>query len=168
MFPISSLDALADGLDAPLHYIPVLNGGPDGIEVAPDGTIHFNTVGLNAGLEDPAEGGMYQINKSDFIVGNLPPPFNRGLGALDGLQFIGRNRLDTEVKNTNSVIVTPLPGKTSYILDYDKEIRLSGPADIAVRKMPDGSYLLLIPELSGTSPNHKDNPLTVVRLPAGF
>jgi len=31
-----------------------------------------------------------------------------------------------------------------------------------------GSYLLLIPELSATSPNNYDNPVTVIKLPAGF
>jgi hypothetical protein len=35
IFPVSSLDALADGQSAPLFHIPVPNGGPDGIEVAP-------------------------------------------------------------------------------------------------------------------------------------
>lgn len=168
MFPLSSLDALAEGREAPLFYIPVPNGGPDGIEVANDGTIHFNTVGLNAGLKDPAEGGMYALHRSDFISGRLPPPFNRGLGALDGLQFVGKNRLDTEVRNSNSIIVTPLPGSMSYRLNYDKNITLSGPADIAVHRQRDGTYLLVIPELSGTSPNNADNPVTVVKLPADF
>jgi hypothetical protein len=34
--------------------------------------------------------------------------------------------------------------------------------------MEDGSYLVVIPELSANSPNNTDNPVTVVRLPAGF
>jgi hypothetical protein len=34
--------------------------------------------------------------------------------------------------------------------------------------MSDGSYLLVIPELSATSPNNHDNPVTVIRLPANF
>ena len=37
-----------------------------------------------------------------------------------------------------------------------------------MRKQSDGSYLLVIPELSATSPNNKDNNVTVVRLPKGF
>ena len=78
---MSSLDALAEGHDAPLHYIHVPNGGPDGIEVGPDGLIHFNTVGLNAGLLDPAEGGMYKLGPADFYSGTLPPPFNRRVGS---------------------------------------------------------------------------------------
>jgi hypothetical protein len=168
MFPVDSLDALAEGRSAPMYYIPVPNGGPDGIEVAPNGIIHFNTVGLNAGLQDPAAGGMYALTQSDFVSGTLPPPFNTGLGALDGLQFAGKNRLDTEVRNTNSVVVTPLPGNRTFKLGYDEDIVLSGPADIAVRRMHDGTYLLVIPELSGTSPNDVNNPVTVVRLPADF
>jgi sugar lactone lactonase YvrE len=75
MFPVSSLDALASGQSAPVFYIPVPEGGPDGIEVAPDGAIHFNTVGAVAGLKDPAEGGMYRLTKDDFKNGNLPAPF---------------------------------------------------------------------------------------------
>lgn len=168
LFPASSLDALAEGRDAPVSYIPVPEGGPDGIEVAPDGMIHFNTVGVAAGLKDPAEGGMYKLKKADFAAGKLPEPFNRGLGALDGLDFAGSNRLDTEIKNTSSVVVTPLSGSKSYMLTYDQDIKLAGPADIAVRKLDDGSYLLVIPELSATSPNKTDNPVTVVKLPADF
>lgn len=168
MFPIASLDALAEGRAAPLHYVPMPNGGPDGIEVAPDGAIHVNTVGLNAGLKDPAEGGMYKLTQADIMAGKLPPPFNRGLGALDGLVFVGNNRLDTEARNTNGILVTPLSGHTSYVLAYDKPFKVDGPADIAVHKMSDGSYLLILPELSGTTPNHKNNPVNVIKLPADF
>jgi hypothetical protein len=167
MFPVSSLDALADGKSAPLSYIAVPEGGPDGVEVAPDGAIHFNTVGVAAGLKDPAEGGMYRLTKDDFKNGNLPAPFAQGLGALDGLDFASSVRLDTEIKNTNSVVVTP-PYGVPMMLTYDQDIKLAGPADIAVRKMSDGSYLLVIPELSATSPNNHDNPVTVIRLPANF
>jgi CDP-diacylglycerol pyrophosphatase len=53
-------------------------------------------------------------------------------------------------------------------LVFDREKKLAGPADIAVARQSDGSYLLLIPELSATSPNNKNNPVTVVKLPAGF
>jgi hypothetical protein len=54
------------------------------------------------------------------------------------------------------------------MLTYDQGIKLAHPADIAVRKMSDGSYLLVIPELAETSPNNHDNPVTVVKLPANF
>jgi len=168
LFPVASLDALADDQDAPLYYLPVPEGGPDGIEVASDGVIHFNTVGAVAGLKDPAQGGMYRVRRSDIESGTLPKPFNHDLGALDGLDFAGTARLDTEIKNTSGLVVTPFWSDKSYILTYDRELKLNGPADIAVRKMDDGSYLVLIPELSATSPNNVDNPVTVIRLPAGF
>lgn len=146
MFPVSSLDTLAEGQSAAVSYIATPEGGPDGIEVAPDGTIHFNTVGPVAGLKDPADGGMYRVPKEDFKNGTLPAPFARGLGGLDGLDFVGNVRLDTEIKNTNSILVTPT-SEAPMLLTYDKDIKLAGPADIAVRKMSDGSYLLVIPEL---------------------
>jgi len=167
LFPKSSLDDLADGKDAKISYLPVPEGGPDGIEVGPDGSIHFNTVGVAAGLKDPAEGGQYKVSKRDIEKGKLPKPFGSGFGALDGLDFAGKARLDTEIKNTSSVVVTDSKGK-AYLLAYDQDIKLAGPADIAVRKQGDGSYLLVIPELSATSPNNKDNNVTVVRLPKGF
>jgi len=75
--------------------------------------------------------------------------------------------LDTEIKNFNAIIVTP-PYGVPTVLTYDQDIKIAGPADIAVRKMNDGSYLLVIPELAATSPNNKDNPVTVIELPAGF
>ena len=168
MFPLSSLDALANGQDAPFSYLPVPEGGPDGIEVGSDGVVNFNTVGAVAGLNDPAQGGMYRVRPQEIQAGKLPRPFNHGLGALDGCDFAGTARLDTEIKNTSSVVVTPFWTDTSYMLTYDTPLKLSGPADIAVHKMSDGTYLLLIPELSATSPNNVDNPVTVVRLPADF
>jgi hypothetical protein len=167
MFPVASLDALAEGQSAAVHYIAMANGGPDGVEVAPDGAIHVNTVGAVAGLKDPAEGGMYRLTKEDFRSGRLPAPFAAGLGALDGLDFAGSVRLDSEIKNTNAILVTPPFGRPA-LLTYDQEVKLAGPADIAVHKQGDGSYLLVIPELSATYPNNGDNPVTVIRLPANF
>ena len=110
---------------------------------------------------------MFRITKEDFKNVHLPAPFAQGLGALDGLDFAGSVRLDTETKKTNSVVVTPPFGKP-MMLTYEQDIKLAGPADIAVRKMLDGSYLLVIPELSATSPNNHDNPVTVAKLPANF
>ena len=138
------------------------------MEVAPDGSIHTNTVGAVAGMKDPAQGGMYKLTQQDFMSGRLPEPFAMGLGALDGLDFVANIRLDTEIKNTNSVIVTPPGGKPMMLMLDRPDKKLVGPADIAVRKMNDGSYLLVIPELSATSPNNKDNVVTIVKLPANF
>ena len=46
---------------------------------------------------------------------------------MDGLDFVGNVRLDTEIKNTNSVIVTP-PSGVPMMLTYDQDIKLAGPA----------------------------------------
>ena len=167
MIPHDSIDTLAGGGSAPLFFVPMPQGGPDGLEVASDGSIHTNTVGVAAGMPDPAQGGMYRLTKSDFQMGRLPLPFAWGLGALDGLDFVGTVRLDTEIVKTNTVAVTP-PYGAPMTLTFDKERKLTGPADIAVRKMSDGSWLLVIPELSAVTPNNNNNPVTVVKLPAGF
>lgn len=168
MVPHDSIDPIANGWDADVHFVAMPEGGPDGMEVAPDGSIHINTVGAVAGMKDPAEGGMYKLTKQDFMAGRLPEPFAKGLGALDGLVFAGNARLDTEIKNTNSVIVTLPNGKPMMLMLDKADKKFVGPADIAVRKMDDGSYLLVIPELSATSPNNKDNAVIVVKLPANF
>jgi hypothetical protein len=146
---------------------------PQGAIFSADGKYVFVSNAAELGMPDKGfhwthKGDMYALQKSDFTSGTLPPPFSRGRGGLDGLQFVGKNRVDTEVRNTNSVIVTPLPGSISFRLAFDKNIMLSRPADIAVHKMHSGSYLLVIAELSGTSPNKKNNVVTVVRLPADF
>ena len=169
MIPHGALDDLADGKEASVSFIAMPEGGPDGVEVAPDGSIHTNTVGVAAGMKDPAQGGMYKLSVEDFKTGKLPAPFVTGLGALDGLDFAGNARLDTEIVNTNSVIVTLLPDGKPMMLTYDQpDKKLAGPADIAVHKMADGSYLLVIPELSALAPNTNQDPVTVVKLPADF
>lgn len=166
MIPHDSIDAVADGKSAPLHFIAMPEGGPDGLEVAPDGAIHTNTVGVAAGMKDPAGGGMYRLTKADFESGRLPEPFASGLGALDGLDFIGTVRIDTEIVKSNSLVVTA-PFDTPKRLNVGDK-KFAGPADVAVRRLNDGSWLVVVPELSATSPNNKDNAVTVIRLPAGF
>ena len=167
MIPHDSIDALASGRDASLFFVPMPHSGPDGLEVAPDGSIHTNSVGVAAGMPDPGQGAMYRLTKADLQSGRLPLPFAHGLGALDGLDFVGMVRLDTEIVKTSSVVVTP-PFGEPMTLALDKERKFAGPADIAVRKQNDGSWLLVVPELSAVSPNNKNNPVTVIRLPAGF
>ncbi len=168
MVPHKSIDIIANGWDEDVYFVAMPEGGPDGVQVAPDGSIHTNTVGAVAGMKDPAEGGMYRLTQDDFRAGRLPEPFAKGLGALDGLDFAGDVRLDTEIKNTNTVVITK-PGKKPMMLELDQaDKKLAGPADIAVHKLVDGGYLLVIPELSATSPNNHDNPVTVVKLPANF
>ncbi len=164
-FPITSLDALAAGREAPLSYIAVPEGGPDGIQVAPDGSIHFNTVGAAAGLKDPAGGGFYRVTKDHFTSGTLPAPFASGAGALDGLDFAGWTRFDTEIAKTHTVVITT-PFSPPRTLQIDR--KLAGPADLAVQKLRDGSWSVVIPELSALSANNRNNPVTVVRLPADF
>ena len=165
--PKASLDLLADGKDAPLQFIAMPEGGPDGLQIAPDGSIHTNTVGAAAGMKDPAAGGMYRLTVQDFEKGSLPAPFASNLGALDGLDFVGGVRLDTEIVKTNTVVVTIPFGKPQTLV-LDPEHKFAGPADVAVRKQADGSWLLVVPELSATLPNNKDNAVTVIRLPADF
>ncbi|MFO1350550.1 MAG: hypothetical protein U1F68_07705 [Gammaproteobacteria bacterium] len=168
MISHGAIDELADG-KAPTQPVAFIGmpGIPDGVEVDGDGNIHTNTVGPAIGADDPAKGGMYKLTKDDFKAGKLPAPFASDLGALDGLDFAGKLRLDTEIKNTNSVTVTGADGKPAR-LTLNQDIKMAGPADIAVHKMADGSYLLIIPELSAVTPNAGKNPVTVVKLPAGI
>lgn len=45
---------------------------------------------------------------------------------------------------------------------------LTGPADIAVRKLDDGSHLVVIPELFARDTTPGDDEITVIALPANF
>ena len=146
-------------------------GGPDGIEVSPaDGTIHVNTVGVAAGLPDADKGGMWRLTKDDFRAGRLPPTLSTGWGALDGLDFtVKGTRLDTQILEPNYITVLPPGSDRVMSLRINGLTRdLLGPADIAIRTRPDGTSLLVIPELMATSPNTNDNSILVVRLPSGM
>jgi hypothetical protein len=166
MIPHASLDALAEGKEAQVYFVPFPQGGPDGVQVAPDGTIEVNTYGKAAGMNDPANGGTYKLTQDDFKSGRLPAPIQSGLGALDGLAFLGADRLETWRMQHDQVLVTG-PSQRTMRLEFDKQVKLNGPADIAVHRYADGSALLLIPEFSPKSSKHKD-AVTVVRLPADF
>jgi hypothetical protein len=172
MIPHGALDDLASGritTETPLFI--AMPGAPDGVEVSPvDGTIHVNTVGVAAGMNDPARGGMYRLTQEDFRQGRLPAPFSQDWGALDGLVFTATGtRLDTQILPPNYITVTPHGSASPMVLDIAGLNRpLAGPADIAVFRRPDGSSLLLVPELSALSPKKNDNPVDVVLLPPGF
>lgn len=168
MIPHGSIDAVSEGKDAKLHFVAMPEGGPDGLEVAADGSVHTNTVGVAASMKDPAEGGMYRLTRADFEAGRLPAPFASRLGALDGLEFVGNVRIDTEIVKSNSIVVTaPFDSPRRLALDKAGK-QFTGPADVAARRQNDRSWLLVVPELSATSPNLRNNPITVIRLPADF
>jgi hypothetical protein len=166
MIPHGSLDALAEGKEAEVYFVAFPQGGPDGVDVAPDGSIEVNTYGKAAGMNDPANGGTYRLTQDDFKSGRLPEPIQSGLGALDGLTYLGADRLETWRMHHDALLITP-PSQKTQRLELDKHVKLDGPADIAVHRYADGSALLLIPELSPESHKHHD-ALTVVRLPSDF
>ena len=166
----ASLDALAQGQDPPkpLRFVPI-PGGPDGIEASPaDRSIHVNTVGMAAGLEDRAKGGMYRLTDFYFEKGKAPEPFARGLGALDGLTFVADKRLDTQVMPQKAILVTAQDAMPTRLVTVPSIDFTSGGADIAAFQMPDGSKLLIVPDPCWLSPNDGKNPVYVVKLPARF
>lgn len=165
--PNESLDAYADGTEAPnAATFTAIPGNPDGVEVSPiDGKIYVNTVGPVAGAPDPANGGIYAL---DDVDGTLPEPFDRDLGALDGLDFTdGGTMLNTQIKGGVDVAITVnCPGRSATSLTVDAE--LTGPADIALRKMDSGEHLLIVPELFARDATAGDDDVTVFVLPADF
>lgn len=170
MIPHAALDDLAAERTPSARpvFLPV-PGGPDGVDVCPtDRSVHVNTVGLAAGMEDANKGGMFRLTQRDFARGICPAPFASGFGALDGLTFLPNGtRLDTQVLDDNYLLVTP-PGHKPMRLALDPDVRFNGCADIAVRTMPDGSHLLVIPQLSAFAANEMKDEVTVARLPKDF
>lgn len=179
MIPVGALDALADG-QSPAEqpkFIPI-PGNPDGVEVSPvDGKIYVNTVGPVGGAPDPAGGGIYALTKEDFsgeaAEGKLPPPFDRDLGALDGLDFTaGGVMLNTQIRgDIPNKLIVHCPGGTATTLVLEPGgswADLAGPADLAVRRAADGSQLVAVPELMARDATPGDDELTLLALPAGF
>lgn len=180
MLPAGSLDALADGKapGTPPSFLAI-PGNPDGVEVSPlDGKIYVNTVGPVAGAPDPAGGGIYALSIDNIapgtaISGQLPAPIDRDMGALDGLDFTaGGTMLNTQIRgDIPARLYVNCPGQsgtTLAVLPGGTGADYNGPADIAVRGMPDGSHLVVVPELYARDPTPGDDEVTVLILPPGF
>jgi hypothetical protein len=74
------------------------------------------------------------------------------MGALDGLDFTsGGTMLNTQIRgDIPHRLYVNCPGKTGTTLEVNptgSSADLTGPADEAVRRLPDGSQLVVVPEL---------------------
>ena len=171
--PIESIDALADGKTPPTmpQFIPCPSW-PDGIEVDPiTQKVWFNTVMPPGAGDDPYKGAYWAVTDADFDSGKLPEPLQKGLGRLDGCAFtVKGTNLQTEILNTPNAIVVVHPSAPDkpYRLVTDPEIVLAGPADLNLKTLGDGSYLLFVPELMAVNPTQWDEVMTVIWLPADF
>jgi hypothetical protein len=172
MIPNNALDDLSAGKTPTATPLFIsMPGAPDGVDVSPiDGTIHVNTVGRAAGVDDPDRGGMWKLTKDDFKAGRLPKAFSSGWGALDGLAFTATGtRFDTQILGANYITVVAHGSDNVLSLEITGLDRdLAGAADIAIYTRPDGTSLLVIPELSALTPNNNDNPVDVILLPQGL
>jgi hypothetical protein len=175
MIPHAALDDLAAGT-APSQK-PVflaIPGNPDGVEVSPkDGKIYVNTVGPVAQAPDPAGGGIYALTVDDIRNGRLPAPVDRDLGALDGLAFTaGGTMLNTQIRgDMPASILVSCPGRRASVLSIQptgSTADLTGPADLAVRRLADGTHLVVVPELFARDATPGDDEVTVLVLPANF
>lgn len=170
--PHESIDALAVGAEPPAApSFTAIPGKPDGVEVSPlDGMIYVNTVGPVAGVPDPAGGGIYAFADID---GALPEPFDSRLGALDGLDFTdGGTMLNTQIKgDVPASLTVNCPGAAATVLEIEPSgsmTDLTGPADIAIRRLDSGEHLVVVPELFARDATPGDDEVTVLVLPAGF
>lgn len=175
MLPVGSLDDLAaDKRPQEKPMFVAIPGNPDGVEVSPvDGKIYVNTVGPVAGAPDPAGGGIYAFTLDHFAAGELPTPVDRNLGALDGLDFTrGGTMLNSQIRgDIPHRLYVNCPGKvatTLAIVPSGAMAELTGPADIAVRQVADGSHLVIIPELFARDASPGDDEITVLALPPHF
>ena len=171
--PVESIDALVDGKTPPKmpQFVPCPSW-PDGVEVDPiTQKVWFNTVMPPDAGPDPYKGAYWALTDADFDSGTLPAPLATGLGRLDGCAFTVRGtNLQTEILNTpNSIVVVrpSEPGKP-YRLATDPEIVLEGAADLNLKTLGDGSYLLFVPELMAMRETQWVDRLTVIWLPANF
>jgi hypothetical protein len=175
MIPVGALDALAGGNEpeeAPRFL--AIPGNPDGVEVSPrDGKVYVNTVGPVAGAPNPAGGGIYALTPEDIGAGVLPPPVDRDMGALDGLDFTaGGVMLNTQIRgDVPARLYVNCPGEegtTLQLVPGGQAAELTGPADVAVRRLADGSHLVVVPELFARDPTAGDDEVTVLAVAPGF
>ncbi len=173
MIPHGSIDALVSG-DKPAElpvFLPV-PGNPDGVEVSPkDGKIYINTVGPVAGVDDPANGGIYALTQEDIVNGTLPNPIDTDLGALDGLAFSdGGVMLNSQIKDDveASLYVHCPSGKAQVLQMNNLSDQLSGPADLAIRRIANGAHLVVVPELMARDATPGNDEVTVMILPPTF
>ena len=177
MIPVDAIDSLADNKapSSKIGFIPV-PGNPDGVEVSPtDGKIYVNTVGPVAGAPDPPGGGIHGVAMADFEGGKLTDGAlaDSNMGALGGLDSTaGGTMLNTQIRgDIPPRLYVNCPGKlgTTLVLQPGGAMaELTGPADIAVRKMDDGTHLVVIPELYARDNTPGDDEITVLALPANF
>ena len=124
-----------------------------------------------AGAPDPAKGGIYALSKDDFLKGSLPAPMDRGLGALDGLDFTkGGLMLNTQIKgDVDAAIYVHCPGGAAQVLSIDGQLaQLTGPADLAIAPAAGGGQLVVVPELFARDASPGDDEVTVLALPPDF
>jgi hypothetical protein len=165
---VDSLDALASGKKATKmpEFLPI-PGNPDGVEVSPiDGMVYVNTVGPVAGAPDPANGGIYAISN----MKSLPAPIDRNLGALDGLDFTAQGTMvNTQIRgDIPARLYVNCIGQEATTLALVPNTELSGPADIAIRQMDDGSYMIIVPELSARDNTPGDDDVTILAVASSF
>ena len=165
---VDSLDALASGKKATKmpEFLPI-PGNPDGVEVSPiDGMVYVNTVGPVAGAPDPANGGIYAISD----MKSLPAPIDGNLGALDGLDFTAQGTMvNTQIRgDIPARLYVNCIGQEATTLALVPNTELSGPADIAIRQMDDGSHMIIVPELSARDNTPGDDDVTVLAVASSF
>jgi hypothetical protein len=168
--PAESIDALAEGKTPPAMPQFILNPSwPDGVEVSPiTGKVWYNTVMPPMDV-DPYKGAYWAVTDENFAAGTQPDPLALGLGRLDGLDFTVRGTcIQTEIGGSpNSVVVTPVDDQP-YKLALEPDVALSGPADVDIKTLADGSYLIFVPELTALDPTPWDDEVTVIWVPANF
>ncbi len=167
--PVSAIDELALGKNPKQEPQFVPNPGwPDGVEVSPQtGNVWVNTVGGSS--LDPSNGGIWELTPADFAAGKPVAPRYRDLGKLDGLDFSARGtQFDTEIGFSPNFIVVVPPNGNPMELKLDPPVELSGPADVVVKGLEDGSLLLVVPELTALDPTPWNDDVTIIYLPAGF
>ncbi len=76
--------------------------------------------------------------------------------------------IQTEIGDSpNSIVVIPIGG-SPHKLVLEPEVELIGAADVDIKTLADGSYLLVVPELTALDPTPWDDEITVIWLPANF
>jgi hypothetical protein len=127
--PHEALDALAEDRPGAADAVErvLIPGAVNGVSVAPDDTVRA----VSCSFQDPIEGGIYALTRSNFASGSVSEPSVVGLGILDGVGVTARGTEICSNPLTGEIHAFLADGSHRIITLGDKN-PVRAPADINV------------------------------------
>lgn len=159
--PQTAIDTLADGHSDKNVVFVAVPGEPNGTMY--DGTTNsIYVVTCGEGDNDPNGGAVFNIPCVDFGKKPLPDPLSKQLGRLDGIVKNFKGELIISLFD-GSIIAVAEDGM-SRKMTFSPEMNFKAPSDLKLRRLKDGSEILIIPEQDAKGEGVWKQRLRVIRL----